>query len=191
MSLSNHKKDKRRTNIASLFIVVFLSILFLTSSTEAELLAKKSDSRKSLTGSDRKKKKKYDESMTNLALLPLVTAFADNYDVRMTQSSVMLQKGLKNNPDRLAAFNIMIQSIQAAYNISIKPNSAIAILDMTVMVTLSSILHDTFSCGIRHGLLDSHRSGSARWRLFSCQQAAMIEISESMHTKADLMKESL
>ncbi|MGD8293362.1 MAG: hypothetical protein PVF37_16750 [Desulfobacterales bacterium] len=139
MSLGYYKKEKRiriRLSIAGRFIVVVLSILFLTGSAGAEMLAKKSDSRKSLTGSDRKKKKKDDESVTNFELLPLVTAFADNYAARVTQSNLMLQKRLKNNTDRLAAFNMMIQGIQAAYNISVEPNSVIAILDMTVMVTL-------------------------------------------------------
>jgi hypothetical protein len=141
VSLSYPKKDKRgRMSIAGRFIVVLLSILFLAISAEAEFLAQKSDSKKSFSGSDRKKKND-DETMADFEFLRLVTAFADNYAFRLTQSSVTLKKGLKNNTDRLAAFNIIINAIHAAYEINMSSNSFIAIMDMTATVNATRLIN--------------------------------------------------
>ena len=141
-----HKKNgkRRRINLAGRLLVVLLPILFLTGFAEAEVVAKQSGSTKSKLGSDYRKQKKGDGSISRSTLLPVVTAFADSYAARLTQSNMILQNRLKNNADRFAVHNMMVQSIATAYDISTAPNSVTAILDMTVMVTLQRMAWEEF-----------------------------------------------
>ena len=125
-------------------LVIMLSILLVTGPTGSEVLAQKSGSSKSLLGSGRQKQKKDDESTKRLELLSIVTAYADNYTSRRSHSTLNFQNRLKNNEDRLASLYIMIQSVRAAYDISIGPNSTIAVLDLTVMVTLQRMAWEEF-----------------------------------------------
>ena len=130
--------------IAGQLLVTLLYILFLIGPAQAELLAQKSGKSKSLFGSGRQKPKKGDDSLMNLELLAIVTAYADNYTGQLSQSTLNFQNRLKNNADRLASFYIMIQSVRAAFDISIGPNSVIAVLDLTVMVTLQRMAWEEF-----------------------------------------------
>ena len=118
-------------------LVIMLSILFVTGPTGSEVLASR------LFGSDHQEEKE-EESIERLELLSIVTAYADNYNGKLTQSTLDFQNRLKNNQDRLASFFIAMQSARAAYDISIGPNSTLAVLDLTVMVTLQRMAWEEF-----------------------------------------------
>ena len=104
-------------------LVIMLSILFVTGPTGSEVLASR------LFGSDHQEEKEEDESIERLELLSIVTAYADNYNGKLTQSTLDFQNRLKNNQDRLASFFIAMQSARAAYDISIGPNSTLAVFN--------------------------------------------------------------
>ena len=141
-----HQKiiNRSRIAIACKLLVFFLSILFLIDLAETEILAQQTGLKKTLSGSDRQKQKKDAESKSQSAYLPVITVFADNYASKLLQSNTILQNRLKNNADRLDAFNMTVQNIKAAYDIALMPNSFAAILDMTVMVTLQRITWEEF-----------------------------------------------
>ncbi|MBT8369904.1 MAG: hypothetical protein KJO34_03010 [Deltaproteobacteria bacterium] len=132
--------------------VIMFSIIFLAGPAASEVLAKQSGSSKSQFGSNRQKQKKADKTRKQLELLPLVTAYADNYAARLFQSTLNFQDRLKNNADRLASYYITIQSVRAAYDISVGSNSVIAVLDLTVMVTLQRMAWEQYWFPKRFGI---------------------------------------
>jgi len=129
--------------------ILFLgAVLFFTffpiSSSGSESVAQKDDSIIPLSELDRNRREADAKTITELELFPVVTAFADSYASRIMQSNINLQKKLTKASDRMAAYNIMVQSLTAAYDIAASPSSTIAILDMTVMVTLERIVWEEF-----------------------------------------------
>lgn len=112
--------------------------------TETEIVAQKSGPIRSLFKSDSKEPKEELAELTDAELLAIMTGFADGYAARITQSNLILQRRLSDPEKRLAAYNMMVQSLTAAYDIAVTPNSATAILDMTVMVTLQRMAVEEF-----------------------------------------------
>ena len=133
----------RKDALRVLFISWFL-LGCLTGYTEAEIVAQKSGPIRSLFKSDSKETKEELAELADAELLAIVTGFADSYAARITQVNLILQRRLADPEKRLAAYNMMVQSLTAAYDIAVTPNSATAVLDMTVMVTLQRIAVEEF-----------------------------------------------
>ena len=116
----------------------------LTGSAQAEIVAQKSGPIRSIFKSDKQKQKEDVAVLSETQLQAIVTAFADSYAARITQSNIILQQRLASPRDRLAAQDMMVQSLTAAYDIAVTPAPAVAILDMTVMVTLQRMAVEEF-----------------------------------------------
>ena len=134
----------RRKDAFIALCAVWFFLAFLTGSAEAEIVAQKTGPIKSLFKSDSKQQEKDVATLSETELRAVIRAFADSYAAQITQSNIILQNRLANPRDRLAAHEMMVQSITAAYDIAVSPSSAVAILDMTVMVTLQRMAVEEF-----------------------------------------------